>query len=61
MQHNAGNSCKTGCGSSAYIMYVSRIWTSLTLLWWFDFGLEPIFATAQDATKNIAHFKKATL
>ena len=27
------------------------------LNWWFDFRLKPIFAAAQAASKNIAHFK----
>ena len=30
---------------------LSRIWTSLTLLWWFGERLKPIFATAPAASK----------
>jgi len=38
---------------------VSQIWASQICLWWFDFKLQPIYATAPAALKNAAQFKSS--
>jgi len=40
----------------ALLQSVSWIWANFICLWWFDLRLEPIYNTAQAASKNNAEF-----